>query len=117
VHIVFSGMGYNGDVELIIYKWRIKMQLPNEIVLLLSAGIGYLVTNGLKGLFPKWEISGSAAQITAALVTCMVALANQGLALVPPEYQQITLTVFTLIVSVLGAFGVHYAVAKFSAKG
>ena len=92
------------------------MQLPNEIVLLLSAGIGFLVTNGLKSLFPKWDISGSAAQITAALVTCFVALGNQGLALVPVEYQQVVLTIFTLIVAVLGAFGVHYSLGKFTVK-
>ena len=83
--------------------------LPNEIVLLLSAGIGFLVTNGLKSLFPSWNISGTASQITAALVTCLVALGNQGLALVPAQYQQVVLTVFTLIVSVLGAYGIHYS--------
>jgi ABC-type Na+ efflux pump permease subunit len=83
--------------------------LPNEIVVLLAAGIGFLVTNGLKSLFPNWDISGSAAQITAAFVTVVVALANQGLALVPVQYQQVVLTVFTLIVTVLGAFGIHYS--------
>jgi ABC-type Na+ efflux pump permease subunit len=83
--------------------------LPNEIVVLLAAGIGFLVTNGLKSLFPTWDISGSAAQITAAFVTVVVALANQGLALVPVQYQQVVLTVFTLIITVLGAFGIHYS--------
>lgn len=92
-------------------------ELPNELVLLLSAGIGFLVTNGLKSLFPNLDISGTAAKITAAVVTCVVALANQGLALVPVEYQQIVTTVFTLIVVVLGAFGVHYSMKKMSAKG
>jgi hypothetical protein len=83
--------------------------LPNEIVILISAGIGFLVTNGLKSLFPAWNISGVAAQITVALVTCVVALANQGLAFVPAQYQQVVVTAFTLIISILGAYGVHYS--------
>ena len=86
--------------------------LPNEIVILISAGIGFLVTNGLKSLFPKWDISGAAAQITVALVTCVVALANQSLAFIPTQYHQIVVTVFTLLVSILGAYGVHYSLNK-----
>lgn len=92
------------------------MVLPNEIVLLLSAGIGFLVTNGLKALFPSLDISGTSAKITAALITCLVALINQGLALIPAQYHQIVLTVFTLVVSVLGAYGIHYSL-KVRARG
>jgi len=93
------------------------MNLPNEIVVLIAAGIGFLVTNGLKSLFPKWDISGAASQITAALVTCVVALGNQLLAFVPAQYQQVVVTVFALIVSVLGAFGMHYTLKQQRAKG
>ena len=91
--------------------------LPNEIVILISAGIGFLVTNGLKSLFPNWDISGTAAQITVALVTCVVALANQGLAFIPPQYHQIVVTVFTLLVSILGAYGVHYSLKRTTPLG
>lgn len=83
--------------------------LPNEIVVLIAAGIGFIVTNGLKSLFPKWDISGASAQVTAALVTCVVSLANMGLALIPEQYRPIAATIFTLLISVLGAFGIHYS--------
>ncbi len=87
------------------------IELPQEIVLLIAAGIGFLVTNGLKSLFPNWDISGAAAKITAAIVTCVIALTNQGLAFVPATYQPVVITVFTLIVAVLGAYGIHYSLA------
>ena len=85
------------------------IELPQEIVLLITAGIAFLVTNGLKSLFPNWDISGAAAKITAAIVTCVIALVNQGLVYVPATYQPIVLTIFTLIVAVLGAYGIHYS--------
>jgi len=88
------------------------MTVPEDIVVLLAAGIGFLVTNGLKSLFPNWDMSKATQQITAALVACVVALANQGLGYVPVEYQQIVLTVFTLVVSILGVFGVHYSLKQ-----
>lgn len=84
--------------------------LPVEIVTALSAVIGFLVTNGLKALFPSWDISGVAAKVTAALVTCVVALANQALLLVPEQYRPVVLTVFTLIIAILGAYGIHFTV-------
>jgi predicted RND superfamily exporter protein len=84
------------------------MELPNELVVLISAGVGFLVTNGLKALFPAWDISGVSAKITAALVTCVVALGNQALAFVPAEYQQVVVTLFALIISILGAYGIHF---------
>lgn len=91
--------------------------LPNEIVILISAGIGFLVTNGLKSLFPNWDIQGTAAQITVAIVTCVVALANQGLTFIPVQYHQVVLTAFTLIISILGAYGVHYSLNKQKSLG
>lgn len=86
------------------------VELPSELVVLISAGVAFLVTNGLKALFPSWDISGVSAKITAALVTCVVALANQGLALVPAEFQQVVVTVFALIISILGAYGIHFTI-------
>ena len=91
--------------------------LPNEIVIIISTGIGFLVTNGLKSLFPNWDIQGTAAQITVALVTCVVALVNQGLTFIPAQYSQIVVTLFTLIISILGAYGVHYSLNKQKSVG
>ena len=83
--------------------------LPEELVLLIAAGVGFLVTNGLKALLPNIDISGTAAKITAALVTSVVALSNQGLALIPAQYQPIAVTLFSLVIAVLGAYGIHYS--------
>ena len=85
------------------------MELPNDLVLLLSAGIGFLVTNGLKALFPNLDISGVTAQVTAAVVTAVVVLANWGLSFIPEQYRPVVTSVFTLIVVVLSAFGIHYS--------
>lgn len=84
------------------------MVLPNEIVLLLEFGIGLLVTNGLKSLFPNVDISGSSAKVTAALVMICVTLSNQLLAFVPAQFQPVASTLFGLIVAILGAYGLHY---------
>ena len=86
------------------------MELPQEITLLLAALIGFVVTNGLKALFPAWDITGVAAKITAALVTCAIALSEQGLAMVPAEYHTVVISIFALIVSVLGAYGIHFTI-------
>lgn len=86
-----------------------QLEIPQEIVLLLFAVFGFLVTNGLKALFPAWDITGAAAKITAAIVTCIIALANMALALVPPEYKPVAVSIFTLVISVLGAYGIHYS--------
>jgi hypothetical protein len=92
------------------------MELPNDLVLLISAGIGFLVTNGLKALFPNLDISGVAAKVTAAVVTSVVALASWGLTFVPEQYRQVVSSIFTLIIVVLSAFGIHYSL-KAQARG
>lgn len=85
------------------------LELTDAIILLLTAGIGFLVTNGLKALIPGADISGVAAKVTAALVTAFIALANFGLAFVPVQYHDAVMAVFALIVSILGAYGIHYS--------
>jgi hypothetical protein len=82
--------------------------LPDPLVLLIAAGVGFLVTNGLKALLPKADIAGTAAQITAAVVTGLVAFINQLLALIPSAYQEPTAIGLTLLISIVGAFGIHY---------
>ncbi len=84
--------------------------IPQELVLVIAAGIGYLVTNGLKSLFPNANIQGTASQITAAVVTTVVALGNQLLLFVPAPYQPAVLAGFTLVLAILGAYGIHYSV-------
>lgn len=85
--------------------------VPNEIQLLLAAGVGFLVTNGLKSLSQLLgkDISGWAAAITASVVTGIVAFANSLLSAVPAANQETVVILFTLLVSILGAFGAHYS--------
>jgi len=92
------------------------MELPNELVLLITAGVGFLVTNGLKALFPSLDISGVSAKLTAAAVTSVLVLINWGLSFVPVEFQQPVAAAFGLIVAVLTAYGIHYSL-KSQAKG
>lgn len=91
-------------------------ELPNEIVVLIAAGIGFLVTNGLKALFPGVDISGVSAKVTAAAVTAVVALANWGLSFLPVEYREPAAAAFALIIAILSAYGIHYSLKAQRAK-
>jgi hypothetical protein len=85
------------------------MVLTPDLQLLIAAGIGFLVTAGLKDL-SAWlgkDFSSLASAITGALVTMAVALANSLLALVPAQYQQAVALTMSLLVAVLSAFGIH----------
>lgn len=89
--------------------------LPIELQALIAAGIGYLVTQGLKGLsalFGK-DLSGSAAAISASVVTSLMLFLNTILAAVPDFAAPVVSAVLTLIVSVLLALGVYKTVKGF----
>ena len=85
------------------------MVLSPDLQLLIAAGLGFLVTAGLKDL-SSWlgtDFSSLASAITATLVTLAVALSNALLSMVPAQYQPVVATVMTLIVAVFAAFGIH----------
>lgn len=88
------------------------VELPVELQALLSAVIGYLVTQGLKSLSAllKADLSGWAAAITASVVTTVIYFFHAILSAVPVAAQPSVAITLTLIVSILGAFGVHSAV-------
>ncbi len=86
------------------------LELTQALVLVLTAIAGFLVTNGLKALFPKADISGVAARVTAGVVTSVIALINFGLSYVPAQFHDPVLALFGLIVSILGAAGIHYTI-------
>lgn len=90
------------------------MQLPNEVQVLIAAGVAYLVTQGLKSLseFLGFDLSGIGAMITASLVSVVVVFANALLVAVPPEAQASVAAVFGLLVALLGAFGLHKTLKK-----
>lgn len=92
-------------------------QLPIELQALIAAGIGFLVTEGLKALsslFGK-DLGGVGAAITAALVSAVVLFVNALIAIIPPEYAPVVQSVLALLVAVFGAFGVHRQVKRFMA--
>ena len=96
------------------------MELPNELVVLITAfvggGITWLVVEGFKGF---GEATGkdlsnfakvAAGIVSASAVTMIIALANSALGFIPPEYQPLAAQVLSLIVMVFGAMGIQRGV-------
>lgn len=90
------------------------VELPSELVLVLSAVIGVLVVEGLKvvgGWFGK-DLSGWAAGLSAAIVSLVVLFANDLLSLVPVEYEAVVAAILNVLVVLLGMFGLHRQVKR-----
>lgn len=81
--------------------------LPSYLELLLAAGVGFLVTNGLKSF--GLDVSGFPARITAGLVTAFVAFINTLLQYVPDAAREPVGVIFLLIASIFSAYGIHYS--------
>ncbi len=82
------------------------MVLPSEIKLALSSLIAMIVTEGVKAVFKK-ELPELVKLMTAVVFTALISLSEGLLGFVPLEYQATVSAVFALIVSLLGAFGLH----------
>jgi hypothetical protein len=88
--------------------------LPNELKIVLSSLVAFLVTEGLK-VVGQWlgkDLSGVGAAIAASLTTAVVVFAESLLLLVPEAYQATVQAVFGLLIALLGAFGVHSQIKK-----
>jgi uncharacterized membrane protein len=85
------------------------VQIPDELKALLAIGITVIVTQVLKALSAqlKYDLSGYAAQITAAIVGAILVLANAVLTNVPAEFAEIVNQALVLVVVVLGSFGAY----------
>lgn len=85
------------------------MQLPPELVLVLSGLIGTVVAQGLKSLgkFANVDLSGSIAAITGAVVAFLVALVNGLLLQVPAEYENAVRGVLAFLVILMAPAGVY----------
>ena len=85
------------------------VELPNELKALLGIIVTMLVTEILKWLGEKLnvDLSGYAAQVTAALVGSVLVLVNAAFSNVPAEVAPIVNSVLGLIVVVLGSFGAY----------
>lgn len=85
------------------------LTLSPEMQALLAAGIGFLITAGLKSLSQALgkDLTGMAAGVTGAVVTAVVFFSNSLLALVPESAQPAVVAGMALVVAVFGAFGIH----------
>lgn len=94
------------------------VELPSELQAVLAGLIGSLVTEGLKALGNVFgvDLSGKAAVVTAAIVSALVFFANALLAKIPPEFEGAANAIFLLLVSLLGAFGVHRQLVRFGGR-
>jgi len=92
-----------------------EVVLPTELEALLAAGIGFLVTAGLKSLSSLLgkDLGGWAAVLTASIVTTVVYFFNALLSAVPAAAAPSVAIALMLLVSILSAFGVHKTVKGF----
>jgi hypothetical protein len=85
------------------------IQLSPELAALLAAGIGFLVTAGLKDLGSRIgvDFTSLASGITGAIVTAAVFFANNLLAMVPAQLQPVAVALMPALVAVFAAYGIH----------
>jgi len=85
------------------------IELPNELKALLGIVITMTVTEILKWIGGKLnvDLSGYAAQVTAALVGAVLVLINAVFSNIPAEFAPIVQSLLGLVVVVLGSFGAY----------
>ena len=92
------------------------MQFDTVNVLILLV-VTFLVTEGLKGLsqLVGADLSGYGAAIVAGFVALLVGLFQSVLVpLIPPAFLPIVEPVAVLLVTILGAIGVHKTIKRFA---
>lgn len=92
-----------------------SLEIPLELQALIAMGIGYLVTQGLKSIsrLIGTDLSGWGAAITASIVTTVIYFLSALLSAIPASAQPSVAIGLTLLVSILGAFGVHATIKGF----
>ncbi len=95
------------------------IELPVEFKALLGVLVTMFVTEALKKVSAglNVDLSGYAAQVTAAIVGSVLVLINAALTNVPAELAPIVQSLFGLAVVVLGSFGAYNFLLKDKAKG
>ncbi len=85
------------------------IELPNELKALLGIVLTMTVTEILKWIGGKLnvDLSGYAAQVTAALVGAVLVLINAVFSNIPAEFAPIVQSLLGLVVVVLGSFGAY----------
>lgn len=93
-------------------------ELPIEIVGLITIGVGFLVTQGVKGALALFgiDLSGKAAALTAVLVGVVVLFVQGIVGMFPPETQEMVATVLGALTLILGMFGAHKTMKSLAGK-
>ena len=88
------------------------LTLPIELQAMVAALIGYVVTQGIKSLSALigFDLSGWSAVLTASGVTTIIYFITALLSAIPVSAQPSVAIGLTLLVSILGAFGIHNTV-------
>ncbi len=93
---------------------EVLISLPEELKALIAVFVTLAVTQALKWCSAQLnvDLSGYAAQVTAALVGSILVLINAAFTNVPAELAPIVQSLLGLAVVVLGAFGAYNLLLK-----
>ena len=93
---------------------EVLISLPEELKALIAVFVTLAVTQALKWVSAQLnvDLSGYAAQVTAALVGSILVLINAAFTNVPAELAPIVQSLLGLAVVVLGAFGAYNLLLK-----
>lgn len=94
------------------------VKLPDELKLIVIPFVTMLVTEGLKvvGSWFGLDLSGKAAAVAAAICGALFFFADALLAKVPPEFEGVANAVLMLLISILGAYGLHRQALRLSGR-
>jgi len=89
--------------------------LPDELKAILVPFVTLFVTEGLKALGNLFgvDLSGKAAAVAGAICGALFFFADVLLARIPPEFEGVANAVLMLLVSILGAYGLHRQLVRF----
>ena len=89
--------------------------LPDELKAILVPFVTLFVTEGLKALGQLFgvDLSGKAAAVAGAICGALFFFADDLLARIPPEFEGVANAVLMLLVSILGAYGLHRQLVRF----
>jgi hypothetical protein len=91
------------------------VQLPENLKLILTPFVAFLVTEGLKavGALFKIDLSGYAAAVTAAVAGALFLYADSLLALIPPAFEPFANGLLAFLFVILSAYGIHRQLVRF----
>ena len=89
--------------------------VPDDLGTIIKLAIGLLVTQGLKSLSKLFnaDISGWGAALTASIATSVILFFDALLSAVPDAAEPSVAVLLTLIVTILGAFGLKDTLKSF----